>query len=102
MGSGNHSEDESEQTMRGRHLRRGSLHARHSDAGVHAGEQPECGQDRGVGRNAGLEDGGREAIERQRRVAAEIAERRRVTHQRAAPSTKPAKRNGRRSRSEMW
>ena len=44
-----------------------------ADAGVDAAVEAEGGQDFGIGRDAGLEDGGRKAIEGERGVAAEIA-----------------------------
>ena len=60
--------------MRGRHLRRGPLHGMgDADAGIYACITAKSGQDLRVGRDAGLEDGGREAIEGKGRVAAEVA-----------------------------
>jgi hypothetical protein len=45
----------------------------HADAGVHAAIDAQRGQDFSVGRDAGLEHSGREAVERQRRIAAQVA-----------------------------
>ena len=51
-----------------------SLHGMgHADAGVDAAIDAQRGQHLGIGRNAGLEHRGRKAVERQRRVAAQIA-----------------------------
>jgi hypothetical protein len=45
----------------------------HADAGIHAAIDPQCGKHLWVRRHAGPQHGGRKAVKRKRRVAAEVA-----------------------------
>ena len=74
MRGGGDAEDDGEQNDARAPFSARALHGMgDAEAGVDAAVDAEGGEDFRIGADAGLEDGGREAIERESRIAAEVA-----------------------------